>query len=172
MDVDDGERVVAIEAFRPLLEAPHEPVALTGPHRRRHDPGFMAALRRSSWKRRLFAVFSLWIALVLVGQGHTLQSLGVPLACEHLLAADGGVRQSEQAEQAEHAGQGRPGDHDCPPNCASCACGQMPMQGAGLTAPLAFSLREIQLPELLSPPPLLGRAPPLGIDRPPRSPRA
>lgn len=123
----------------------------------------MTALRRSSWRRRLYAVISLWLALVLSGQGHTLQALGVPLACEHLLSGH------DAPPEAEQTGPEHSRDRDCPPSCADCACGQMPMQAASVAPALPSVLLEPLLLDLLSPPTLHGLAPPLRIERPPRA---
>lgn len=122
----------------------------------------MFALRQNLWTRRLLAVVSLWVAVVLAGQGHVIQALGLPLACEH------GVDVAAATAGADSDDHPPAGDEDCPPNCTDCACGHMPMQVAELAPPLPFLLLEPHLLDILAPPALLGRAPPLGIERPPR----
>jgi len=86
-----------------------------------------------------------WIALVLAGREHTLQALGVEIACVHP-GARGDVRtfeskdethgkhaphqlQSSEDEQdvglratSAYAGEGE----DCPAGCTDCACGAAP----------------------------------------------
>lgn len=99
-----------------------------------------------------------WIALVLAGREHTLQSLGLEIACIHPGdprlghddARDGGGSEAHaahhaDAHQADAADDDAPlasddlerGD-DCPAGCTDCACGAAPCAPA---APFLLAAR-------------------------------
>ncbi|WP_437591196.1 hypothetical protein [Sorangium sp. So ce1000] len=108
-----------------------------------------------------------FLVVGLVAQGHTLQALGVAIACEHPMLASSS---SDSAEEGHDEVPDRP-HRDCPPSCHDCACGRIPMT-LPLNAVLPYILLEAYEIVASTPPEMPGRSVPHRLERPPRRPRA
>jgi hypothetical protein len=107
---------------------------------------------------------SLLLVAGLLGRGHTLQALGVPLACEH-------PAQSSAQGEDQHGAMEKSAGENCPSDCHDCACGQIPMMLPACDAVLYAVLAPYELDEwtpLASP----GLSLRHRLDRPPRHPGA
>lgn len=125
--------------------------------RRPHRP-------RSAILRWICAVLPVFLVVGLIAQGHTLQALGIAIACEHpMLASSSAEERHDEAPDHPH--------RECPPSCHDCACGRIPM-----TLPLAEVLPYVLLEafEIVAstPPEMPGRSLTHRLERPPRRPRA
>ncbi|WP_234022533.1 hypothetical protein [Sorangium cellulosum] len=105
------------------------------------------------------------LALGVLAQGHTLQALGVAIACEHPSLV------SASAEEHHEGAQDDGAHDDCPPGCDDCACGRIPMT-LPLGEVLPYLLVEAYEIVASTPPELPGRSSACRLDRPPRRPRA
>lgn len=119
---------------------------------------------RSAILRWIYAVLPVLLVVGLVAQGHTLQALGVAVACEHPMV--------ESASPEETADGAPDSSHrDCPPGCDDCACGRIPM-----TLPLSevppYILLEAYEIVASTPPAMPGRSLTYRLERPPRRARA
>ncbi|MGK4008338.1 hypothetical protein WMF31_37340 [Sorangium sp. So ce1036] len=100
----------------------------------------------------------------LLAQGHTLQALGVAIACEHpTLASASSEEGDHEAPDSSH--------RDCPPSCDDCACGRIPMMLPLDEVPPYILLEAYEI-VASTPPAMPGRSPTYRLDRPPRRPRA
>ncbi|WP_437742985.1 hypothetical protein WMF39_46995 [Sorangium sp. So ce1504] len=119
---------------------------------------------RSAILRWIRAALPVLLVVGLLAQGHTLQALGMAIACEHpMLEASSAHHEEDAAPDSSH--------EDCPPGCNDCACGRIPMTlsvGAALPYILleAYEIAASTLPEMP------GRSLPHRLERPPRHPRA
>lgn len=100
----------------------------------------------------------------LIAQGHTLQALGVAVACEHPM-----LESSSPEESADGAPDSSHGD--CPPSCDDCACGRIPMM-LPLDEVLPYILIEAYEIVASTSPEMPGRSLIYRLERPPRRPRA
>lgn len=102
----------------------------------------------------------------LVARGHTLQALGLALACEHPMlpsSADAAEEHHDEAPDGSH--------HDCPPSCHDCACGRIPMMLPLAEVPPHLLLEAYEI-AASTPPEMPGFALACRLERPPRRPRA
>ncbi|XXX76606.1 hypothetical protein WMF30_54055 [Sorangium sp. So ce134] len=125
---------------------------------------------RSAILRWICAALSVFLVVGLLAQGHTLQALGVAIACEHPMLEQSSVDDESSAHHEKDATPDR-SHHDCPPSCSDCACGRIPMT-LSLQEVLPYILLEAYEIPASSPPAMPGRSPTYRLERPPRRPRA
>ncbi|WP_437723522.1 hypothetical protein [Sorangium sp. So ce861] len=109
-------------------------------------------------------MLSVLLVVGLLAQGHTLQALGVAVACEHPMLV------SASPDEGDH-GTPDSSHRDCPPSCDDCACGRIPMT-LPLDEVLPYILLEAYEIAASTPPAMPGRSPTYRLERPPRRPRA
>ncbi|WP_437316720.1 hypothetical protein [Sorangium sp. So ce385] len=128
---------------------------------------------RSAILRWICAALSVFLVVGLLAQGHTLQALGVAIACEHPML-EPSSSQDELEPSSSHGEKDAAPDgshHDCPPSCSDCACGRIPMT-LSLQVVLPYILLEAYEIPASSPPAMPGRSPSCRLERPPRHARA
>ncbi len=109
----------------------------------------------------MVALLPLALVLGLIGRGHTLQAMGLEIACQHPDAS--GAVDDEQG--GAHRGDG---DHgSCPPSCHDCPCGQMPATEPP-ACPVPIALQEPIEIEQAPARELVAHVPLDRLDRPPR----
>ncbi|WP_437668746.1 hypothetical protein [Sorangium sp. So ce131] len=120
---------------------------------------------RSAIRRWICAALSVLLAVGVLAQGHTLQALGVAIACEHPSLVPSSAEEHHDLAPDDGA------HDDCPPGCDDCACGRIPMT-LPLGEVLPYLLLEAYEIVAWSPPEMPGRASACRLERPPRRPRA